>query len=715
MLKKSSSLLMLIGLALLGACLPSSKIRTPTLIQKSRLFQDSPFIPNSNPSNTWNLLFEESFENNGSPLTYFAHNWGTQIDPVNFARDSSVAKTGNASFKIHKPANTNAYAVTQHLSIYTIKPNDKAKYRVSFWAKSDQERTSQFFFVSYESVIDPAIPGSAFKDAPPLPPFSIQVGSDWRFFSFEIQDRFDFFSTTSKFILPSFKASNTLSEESTLWIDDVKVEWQLPPQIQDSIDPHTLTPLIPPAPFSPSSGNQISLNLSPQTELGFTPKSLGGISIHRPAGWINKPFDTNGTYTQTLQEDQWIRDLALPTSRVYNLMPDNFQSFSIEQAIDKVAYWASRNQVPAQEIALELEDQGSNSTLSPTGWENVVQYAATHTDFRIWEIGNETYGAQHFSSDFGAAFPDAESYAAHFIAVSRAIRAVQPWAKIGISIHKTDPRWQSWLLSRTRGEYDFVVPHLYAWSDLDQDTLEETIISRSREEVATAHRIKALASAYNSTLGKSASIRDTEWALAASHSNTTIETEIMNSNIVGSLHSLFRLIQYAREEALEAASAWQLYANPAYPGFGFIQTGQSSSQKILKYFVHKLFNTHLGSKKIQLAGLTPHFFSRVSQSQESLVDGIATIEPATGEIYIILANGSSDRDFPLQICLNSKNFSTILKTEFSHFVSDPAHHTGVTQSDNEAIRSTQLTANSNCYSDTLNSKSALFLKITLSQ
>ena len=204
---------------------------------------------------------------------------------------------------------------------------------------------------------------------------------------------------------------------------------------------------------------------------------------------------------------------------------------------------------------LEFERQGAETKLPPEAWARGVAYSLRHGyKFHRWEIANEPYSSMWGN---GQAFPTPETFIAHFKAVSRAIRAVDPHAQIGVDIHRDDVKWGNYLLKQLAGDYDFVAPHYYCGANVRELPFEEIALTENYRMLDRALRTQALIRAYNH--GRDVYQYDTEWGMICNApGGKEADYEGRNANIIGTLHRAVRLIYYAREDILRGASGWQM-------------------------------------------------------------------------------------------------------------------------------------------------------------
>ena len=91
--------------------------------------------------------------------------------------------------------------------------------------------------------------------------------------------------------------------------------------------------------------------------------------------------------------------------------------------------------------------------------------------FRHWEITNEPYVGQS-----GRAFPTADAYLEHFLMVSQAVREVHPEGE-NWDVHRPqEPGLGNYLLKQAAGQYDFVVPHYYSFTDAQRSSFEDVVL-----------------------------------------------------------------------------------------------------------------------------------------------------------------------------------------------------------------------------------------------
>ena len=259
--------------------------------------------------------------------------------------------------------------------------------------------------------------------------------------------------------------------------------------------------------------------------------------------------------------EEAVRKMQLPMTRFYAL---GDEPFGLEAAIDKAAEFLDRIDVPQAATPLEFEIQGATSMLSPETWAAGVRHSLQRGyRFHHWEITNEPYVGRP-----GGAFPTADSYLEHFVEVSRAVRAVDPDAKIGIAIHHRSPAWGNHLLKRAAGQYDFVVAHYYSFANVERSSFEDVVLAGNYQILDEILKTNALLQRYNP--GRDVCQYDTEWGMHSSGPQGERADYVnRNANIYGMTHRAVRLIHYLREGMLRGASSWEMFTYQRAPGFGF--------------------------------------------------------------------------------------------------------------------------------------------------
>lgn len=586
-----------------------------------------------------NLVFNGDFEQEAAqnPPAGWSM-WGAQTYkvPANFTRDTTNPHSGAGCFRIFHPAGTAGYIVTAPEQ--AIRPKEGMMYTLSFWARSDKAGPAQFGVTAYESI-------QPFADAPSPGSWPITVGPEWKQFRFTITEGWDFFANRSRYLLLTFHATRTQAEERTLWIDDVAVTEQRSTRAGRLVDESTLkyTPLQ----HRLKPGERLDFSVDATKRLRPATRDAGGISFHRVCGWTGQPYDKQGDYTLDPQLETAIRDLRLPMTRFYGV---GDEPFGVEGGIDRVADVCRREGISQEHTVLELETQSAATSIAPEVWARGVRYAlGKGYHFRYWEVANEPYSSMWGQ---GGAFPTAEEYAAHVKAVSRAVRAVDPAAQIGVGINSMDHNWGGLVLKQAAGAYDFVVAHYYAGGDIYRRRPEASILTENYRTLDRALRVNALIKALNG--GRPVYQYDTEWGCHSSGPNGERADNVdRNANIIGTLHRAVRLIYYAREGMLRGASSWQMFSRLTGQGFGILSQ-QAPDKRFLLYWLYYYFNRHVGESVLDIAGTAPYYAPAAGDGPNlkpgefpgPLTPVLATLSKDGKALYLVIANGSWDRTVP---------------------------------------------------------------------
>ena len=323
------------------------------------------------------------------------------------------------------------------------------------------------------------------------------------------------------------------------------------------------------------------------------------------------------------------------------------EPFGLETAIDKAAEFLDRIGVDQAATPLEFEIQGATSKLPPEAWARGVRHSLDRGyRFRHWEITNEPYVGHA-----GRAFPTADSYLEHFLAVSQAIRSVHAEAQIGMAIAHRSPAWGNYLLKQAAGQYDFVVGHYYSFPNVQRSTFEDVVLTGNYQTLDEILQTSALLRLYNP--GRDVYQYDTEWGLHSSGPQGERADYVRrNANIWGMMHRAVRLIHYLREDLLRGASSWEMFTYQASPGFGFLAQ-DAPQRRSMNYWLYYYFNRHAGRWVLALDGTAPYHEGLASGRtyRGPLTPVVATLSADEQQLYLVLANGSWQASVPARVKL----------------------------------------------------------------
>ncbi|NUP98321.1 MAG: hypothetical protein HUU35_00555 [Armatimonadetes bacterium] len=593
------------------------------------------------------VVFGDDFEADGrsTPPTGWSM-WGAEAwkIPANYTRDLTQPHGGTASFRIHHPANTAGYVVSS--PDRAIRPQAGMIYAARFWARAARPGIARFAWTAYESI-------APFKDAPSPGSRTLAVTPEWQPFEVVIREGVDFRASQARYLLLTFQATSNQTEEQTLWVDDLTVEQAADPNPVTLIDPASLA--VPPLEHRLQPGERLAVRLDPGRRQGPTNTQVGGISFHRVAGWTGQPYNREGKYTLEPRVEAAIRDLRLPLTRFYGV---GDEPWPVTEALDKLAEVCRRVDIPLEQVVVELEDQGANRQVAPEAWAAAARHARSRGyGFRYWEIGNEVYSST-WGTNHGAAYPTPDAYIEHVKAVSKAIRAELPEARIGLSVTR-GPKWGDYVMAATAGAYDFVAHHYYASpQQVHARSLEAVALSENYRLMSSILRDREILRAYNP--GREVYELDTEWGLHSMGPNGERADYVeRNANTFGMLHRAVRLIYYARENLLAGASSWQMLSAVSGPGFGILSQQQPDKQ-FLMYWLYWLFNRHLGPELLSLEGTAPWHTPggddphlRAGEHAGPLTPVLATIDDDAGTVYLVVVNASANREVPCEVSLGS--------------------------------------------------------------
>lgn len=562
--------------------------------------------------------------------------WGAPKYKIaaNYTRDTRQPHRGQACFRIHHPVGTEGYVVSAPET--AIRPKAGQRYAVSFWVRTDRPGEALFGWTAYRQV-------QPFVDGPSLGLFPIRVNGEWKEFRFVLDEGWDFFADQCRYLLLTFHAAGRAEEERTLWIDDVVVTESTSPREGRLVDPETLA--YPRLEHRLVPGKQLVFTVDAGQRVRETTREVGGVSFHRVAGYTRLPFDRNGRYVLPSEQEEAVRQMRLPMTRFYALGDERF---GLEAALDKAAWFCKQIGVPQTATPLEFEIQGATSKLSPETWARGVRHSvAQGYGFRLWEIANEPYVGH-----VGRAFPTADSFLEHFLAVSQAIRRAHHEAQVGLPIAHDSPAWGNYLLKQAASHYDFVVGHYYHFADVQRSSFEEIVLAGNYRVLDEILRVNALLRKYNPE--REVYQYDTEWGMHSSGPQGERADYVnRNGNIFGMMHRAVRLVHYLREGMLRGASSWEMFTYQRAPGFGFLAQ-DAPQRRSMTYWLYYYFNRHAGRWVLKIDGTAPFYEGTTGGKtwQGPLTPIVATLSQDEKQLYLILANGSWDRSVPCRVQLH---------------------------------------------------------------
>jgi len=593
-----------------------------------------------------NLLNNGGFEEPFSTIADLGETWrmiGVEalMDARHFTRDTVNPHGGQACLRIVRPAGPQAWSdvLTTALGNSLRHPQSGMRYTWSFWARTDRPGPSMVRIQSFSDVATQT-PG------PTVAIHEFTLDQTWSRHQVSIVGDWDFRVAKAACVYPAFlpATSKELDQAKTLWIDDV-VLTQEPAEahLRVGIDPASLT--IPATPLRLQPGSAIDIRVDSSRAIGPTGQLVGGLSISGLSRW-GGPLSRSGVYEQPPSLEEAVRALRLPMTRFYGLVDGDLESNSLENALDQAVLLMDRFGIPRQTSIIEPEPVHANTRLSLDDWRRLVSYAKrTNLGIRHWEIGNEVWMSVHGREHGGRAFATASDYVSHVIEVSRAVKAIQPDALIGISILADQIQWCDLVLAGAAGHYDFVCPHLYDFSKLDSTSFEGVVIASNHARLVEAQTINAILQACNP--GRDVRIYDSEWGL---HDDSRMRpwVEPRHGNQLGTLYRAVRMIYYARENVVRGASGWVLFSEAQHPGF-LVVARDKPEKRSMKYWLYHYFNRHLGERVLDLDGTAPCL--PPSAGGYPLTPMIATISTDGSLVSMILVNGSKDMSYPAAITI----------------------------------------------------------------
>ncbi len=571
--------------------------------------------------------------------------WGIDTQQVipGMTRDETNPHGGRASLRVFRPADPREWrgVVVNSPFKNALQPEPHTRYTLSFFARADRPGPIRVAVASYRSV-------RPIEQGPQIATHDFEVGSGWTECRLSFTSDVDFYADEARHIYVAFfpaVGAAALNADKNLWLDDIAINaTPLGDNAPRIVNPASLD--VPPLPLRLDPGATLDLQIDAAKRIRPVNRLSNGVAIAGLARW-NGPFANTGEYVLPKAAESRVRDLRIPFSRLYGLTDD--EPFgSVEAALDKAAELLDRLGIPHDTTALELEGVLANSRLSPAEWRRAVAHARDkNLRFHHWEIGNEVYVSIWGAG--GKAFASPADYANHVIAVSRAIKEVQPDARVGISIKPDHIAWGNRLLAQTAGHYDFVCPHFYDFSKAHTAAFEDVVITSNHARLDEARQLNALLQAYNPH--RPVSIYDTEWGLHSEAANGgKAWAEPRNANLLGTLYRAVRMLYYAREDVVEGAAGWNLFSTSHNPGFLLVASDKPEQRSMLFWLYHH-FSRHLGNDVVSITGQSPYH----PEPRDAAAPGLpltpvmATLSADSSRLFVMIVNGSWERDVPTRI------------------------------------------------------------------
>ena len=554
--------------------------------------------------------------------------------PGNYTTDTANPHAGKGCFRVHKPANTQGYVVSDPARPVVVRAGKT--YTVRLWARvADPAHKPVVYWDAYRTM-KPAV------EAPCPGRQPLDATREWREFTFAVTEGVDFAAAHVGFMLLALKAAMPGEAAQTLWVDDLEVtDTDAPPAaagatLLDLADlaravklNHRVTP-----------GETLRLTVNAAAPLGPVPPTVAGISFHRICGRGRGPYDMDGRYQLEDALRNSIAELRLPMTRFYGV---GDEPVGLEGALDRIAALLKSVGIPAVQTVLELEPQAANVAYEPAVWARAATYAARKGyGFRHWEVANEPFTRK------ATAFRGPDEYATHVKAVAAAVRAAQPDARLGIAVNASNPSWCHGVLRDAAGAYDFVVAHHYAGA-AGEPTVEQLVLASNYAALRNVAALNELIRRCNP--GREVRQRDTEWGLALGGSATLTNR---SANLCGALHRAVRLIYYAREGLVEGASSWEMFARVKEATY-MVLTRDAPAQRTPIYWVYYYFTRHVGAQLLPVGGTSPWYAPAAPADAANagpLCPALATLSADGATLYLVLVNGAAAQAFPATVRLD---------------------------------------------------------------
>jgi len=568
--------------------------------------------------------------------------WGGDNVIGQFQRVTVGAHSGQACMKLLP---TRQYLINGRDDNW-LRPQPGVNYRLRFWMRSDLPHPMCFWVGQYKSL------APNFEYAGQILSATLDAGRQWR----EYSARLPASSITAPIlylcfqpVMPGDLDKLTGNPQATLYLDDV-----------------SFTPL-------PADENELQGDgpeaVNGATHIAASPEALSevdpqrtrpanrkvlGIAFHRVNGGdggVYSPMYLAGDAEPLPVVVANMRPLHLPSTRVYAV---GVEPWPVEETLERLKHFCDLIGVATSTVVVELEDQSAKTILEPEVWGRAVGYSRRKKlGFRLWEITNEPYAS---AWDKTAYFKIASQYAQHVIVCSKAIRAADPAACVGLSICSTEPGWGEALMRQAVGFYDFACPHYYAGqTGFGPDMYYESALTTCWVTFDWTRRDLAALRAANG--GKRVPLEVTEWAgVGDLKSGVGTDANPSGTNIIGAIHRAIRQVWYLREDLVEGAMQWQSHApTPSDPGFSFFFWRDFVGARTLVWYLSELLSRHAGDTV--LADRVAGPMLEIGFERLPVVHSVCTRDTKTGTLHWVLVNAARQQAVPCTLSVRGRPLS----------------------------------------------------------
>lgn len=565
--------------------------------------------------------------------------WGHADGQIteNVTQDHVEAQSGKACLKILRKANPKTWSGLISTNPWTNKVEVKKNtiYELSFWAKSNLPGDSKVSLMLFKS-LNPLENSRSQVDLE-----NYYVSKNWQEFKFSIKADEDFYTDDANYLTVLFFPSigSLLNTDRILWLDQITLKETT---VSDSSKRLISSKDLKTKYFKPildkASSDSLTLKINANDIIRKTNKKVTGLSISSLGRW-HGPFSKKGKYILAPELENSVRELNLPLTRLYGLNDNEVFDGKMNTSLDKTKWLLDKLSIPTNATIIEPENYLANQKLTIQEWKDLVLHSKKNNlGFQYWEVGNEVYVSLWGKEHGGMAFKSAKHYVDHFIKVSKAIKEIQPNAKVGISIYPSHIKWGNYVLLKATGYYDFVCPHFYGFPKATS-SLEKIVLEDNMKVLKDVQDLNALIKYYN--LNKDIHIYDSEWGLHSASSTNKAWALNMNSNVIGTLYRAVRMLYYAREDLVLGASGWALFDSSYNSGFLTVPIDKPQ-HKTTMYWLYYYMNRFLGQNVLKLSGEAPYYTN--SSFSTILTPTMATINEDNNKIFLIIINASQEKE-----------------------------------------------------------------------
>ncbi len=323
------------------------------------------------------------------------------------------------------------------------------------------------------------------------------------------------------------------------------------------------------------------------------------VSFHSMLGVQSAPFDINGNYTLTAEDEAALRELNFTATRLYDVLPQ-YPNKTLEQKLDMLDYLCDRIGIVKGRLVLCLPDKSSVNMPTPAEYADAI-VAAYKRGYLQFEMANEPY-----RQEWGS--PSKWSYdatgEAEFLQwaeeTAMRVRRVCPNVELYLpAFLPTKAFFASAMLEKRHPElWNGITFHAYSYYTASNNySLLDAVVSRSVYYL----------NLFNSW-SQYAPFILSEWGNAYAPDN---DYQNRNGNIEAVLHAAYRLVVMSTDTRYRFAGHWYVlsskFSQTGIPPGWFHYTDKDKGVRGMLYYFRKAWMRHAKGYALEMDAQTEYY------------------------------------------------------------------------------------------------------------